>query len=98
MEFTVFTHVKQTPVGALGHLLDRFLDGQQLVLDVRILGWFLIKKAENLNSFIIPALHHQPTRRFGQVEDGGENHDGKENLEGQREPPCHLTLPDEGKA
>lgn len=98
MELAVLAHGEQASERTLGHFHDGFLDGDEFVLDVRVVPRFLIERLENLQRLFIPALHDEPSGGLGQVRDGGENNDSEDNLESQREAPGHLRVRDESKS
>lgn len=98
MEFPVLAHIEQTSVRTLRHFLDGFLNRSELIHNIRVVTWLFIKVFKDFQSLIVAALHHQPPRRFGQVHNRDENHHREEDLEGQWETPCHLTVGDKRKS
>ena len=94
VELAVLGHVEETGVGALGHFQDGELDGFELVLDEGIVAVFLVKGLEDFDRLVVHTLHHQPTGRLGQVQNGAEDDEGEDDLEGQGEAPADFVLSD----
>lgn len=80
VELSVLAHLEQTPERALVHLFHRFLNGDELVHDVRVVSGLLVQGLENFQCFLFSALHHKPARGLRQMNDREEDHDGEENL------------------
>lgn len=95
MELPILAHVEEASKGTLRHLFNCLLDGNELVLDERVVPRFLVQAFENLQSFIVAALHNKPTWGFREVGNRGENDHGKENLKGQRKAPGDLLVSNE---
>lgn len=97
VEVSVLVHCEQVLELPLGHFKHSILDGGELVLDVRVIGRSLVESDQDLESLLFATLQDEPSGRFRKAQDGHEDDQREDDLEGDRETPCNLGV-DEGEA
>ena len=66
-------------------------------MDIGIIWWEFEDSAEHLSCSVHVTALSEPTWRFGDAEDEEDDYDGKDELDGDRRPPCSVRL-DVGEA
>ena len=87
MEVTILAHGEQILEAALLHLEHDVLDGTKFVLDEGVVGRETAESAEHAHGLVFLTLEDEPTWRFGQLHDRGDDDHGEEDLEGNGESP-----------